>query len=68
MPEGFEYVAVEIIVRQLPNPIEHLTVELNRVAQHGWKLVGPPVPHTAMNSVYAWTATFERAKEWESAA
>jgi hypothetical protein len=63
--QGYEYVVARF---EIPNSIdaaEQITVELNRIAKYGWRLIGAPAQGQALG-IREWTATFERPKEWLS--
>ena len=60
--EGVEYVVVNVNTIGQARPDEFLTKEVNRVAQHGWKLVS-----TQVLSNVNWQLFFERPAIWPSA-
>ncbi|WP_426515657.1 hypothetical protein ACPPVQ_13700 [Diaminobutyricibacter sp. McL0618] len=71
MAAGTEYIIVNIHGIPGRSYADVLTVEINRVAQHGWKLVGTPflLPETSPGKLPAtFLATFERMTQWESPA
>ncbi|GAA4150124.1 hypothetical protein GCM10023068_28300 [Leifsonia shinshuensis] len=68
MVDGFEYVTVQIGSSPGRPHSDALTVGINNVSQHGWRLIAPPsLFHKGIGtepSIYM--ATFERPKAWVS--